>query len=213
MIITSLVRKRSDVELVFDNGNKVSLDYRVVYDNGLRKYDNVSEDELKSFLYKSELLQIRDAAFRLLARRLHSTHELKLKLIKKKYDKLIIDNVIQSLKEENYLNDDQFAKLLTEEKYVKKKFGKNKIRAELYKKGIDKSVIDSILNNQDDELNYDNAIFLAKKKLKFLNEKKTDKKKLKEKLYSFLSRKGYDSELIMKVINNMNFDSSDIEIC
>lgn len=213
MIITSLVRKRSDVELVFDDGNKVSLDYRVVYDNGLRKNDNVSEDELKSFLYKSDLLHIRDAAFRLLARRLHSSHELKLKLIKKKYDKSIIDNVIQSLKEQNYLDDDQFAKLLAEEKSVKKKFGRNKIRAELYKKGIDKSVIDSILNNEDDKLNYDNAIFLAKKKLKLLIEKNTDKRKLKEKLYSFLSGKGYDSELIMKVINNMNFDNSDIEIC
>lgn len=209
MIITSLVRKRSDVELLFDDGNKVLLDYRVVYDNGLRKNDNVSEDELKSFLLKSELLRIRDAAFRLLARRLHSSHELKLKLIKKKYDKSIIDNVIQSLKEQNYLDDDQFAKLLIEEKSVKKKFGRNKIKAELYKKGINKSIIDSVLNNQDDELNYDNAIFLAKKKLKLLNDKNTDKRKLKEKLFSFLLSKGYDSELIMKVINNMNFDSSD----
>lgn len=209
MIITSLVRKRSDVELLFDDGNKVLVDYRVVYDNGLRKYDNISEDELKSFLLKSELLQIRDAAFRLLARRLHSSHELKLKLVKKKYDKSIIDNVIQSLKEQNYLDDDQFAKLLVEEKSVKKKFGRNKIKAELYKKGINKSIIDSVLNNQDDELNYNNAIFLAKKKLKLLNDKNTDKRKLKEKLFSFLLSKGYDSELIMKVINNMNFDSSD----
>ncbi len=146
-------------------------------------------------------------------RRLHSSHELKLKLIKKKYDKSIIDNVIQSLKEQNYLNDAQFAKLLVEEKSIKKKFGSNKIRSELYKKGIDKSIIDSVLNSENDELNFDNAIFLAKKKLKLLIEKNTDKRKLKEKLYSFLSSKGYDSELIMKVINNMNFNSSDTEIC
>lgn len=213
MIITSLVRKKSDVEIVFDDGNNVLLDYRVVYDNGLRKYDNVTENQLKSFLYKSEFLQIKDAAFRLLVRRLHSSHELKLKLIKKKYDKSIIDNVIQSLKEQNYLNDAQFAKLLVEEKSIKKKFGSNKIRSELYKKGIDKSIIDSVLNSENDELNFDNAIFLAKKKLKLLIEKNTDKRKLKEKLYSFLSSKGYDSELIMKVINNMNFNSSDTEIC
>ncbi|MEW6195911.1 MAG: regulatory protein RecX [Bacteroidota bacterium] len=209
MIITSLKRIRGDVELIFDDGSKTLLDYRIVYDNGLRKFDDISEDMLNTLRYDSEIVQIKDSAFRFLARRLHSARELSTKLIKKGFDKSLVDETVRSLSKQKYLDDNQFAKLLMEEKSVKKRFGINKIKAELMKKGIDRKIIDSMTDRQDNDLDESNAVFLAKKKLKLLTEKTNDKRKIKEKLYSYLAGKGYESDTIMKVINGLNLEGAD----
>ncbi len=209
MVITSLKKIRGDVELILDDGSKIRLDYRIVYDNGLRKFDDLSDDMLKTLQYNSKVLQIKDSAFRFLARRLHSSRELMTKLIKKGFDKSLVDDTIRSLIKQKYLDDDQFAKLLVEERSVKKRFGVNKIKSELMKKGIDRKIIDSMVNQQDTDLAESNAFYLAQKKLKLLTEKIDDKRKIKEKLYSYLAGKGYESDTIMKVINGLNLDNLD----
>lgn len=213
MIIASLKRKKADVVIIFDDGTFTSLDHRVVYDNGLRKFDEINDDKLAALKYKSGILQIKDSAFRFLARRLHSSQELKTKLIKKGFDKSFVNDVIQQLAEQKYLDDEQFAKLVVEEKTVKKRFGVNKVKAELLKKGIDREIIDYVLSDHNDELNEDNALYLAQKKIKLLREKTNDKRKLKEKLFSYLLGKGYTTDIIMKVINALNLDNPDTEVC
>ena len=204
MIITALQRKGNNVVIIFDDREPITFDYRTVLDNGLRKNDTIDEKFFERLISESNFLKIKDSAFRLLGRRHHSTSELRIKLIKKKYPKEIIQRVLSDLTDNNLLDDEQFAIAYLEERSVKKKIGVNKLKAELFKRGIDRKIIDKVLLNVDSQLSYDQAMELAQRKMMSLRRKELDEKKLKSKIFLFLTSRGFESELILKVLNDLN---------
>lgn len=206
MIITALQRKGNNVVISFDDSEPIILDYRTVLDNGLRKDDRVDEKLYDKLISESSFLKAKDSAFRLLGRRHHSTSELRTKLIKKKFPKEIIQRVLTDLTEKKLLDDEQFAIAYLEEKSVKKKIGLNKLKAELFRKGIDRKIIDKVLLGVDSELSYEQAMELAQRKSLSLQRKEIDKKKLKSKIFSFLSSRGFESDVIMKVLSSYESD-------
>ncbi|MDQ7816000.1 MAG: regulatory protein RecX [Melioribacteraceae bacterium] len=205
MIISSLQKKRNDVEIFFEDGSKISLDYHVVVDNGIHKNDFLSEDKIKYLINRSELNKIKNQAFRFLSLRNHSSHELKLKLIKKKYPRELIDDAINQLREKDFINDREFAKQYIEEKVNKKRSGFYKLKAELNKKGIERELIEELLSGLDSKISLDNAFNLAKKKYDQLIQKKNDHRKLKQKIFSFLASKGFETDIILSVLDQLKF--------
>jgi len=206
MIITVLQRKGNNVLVCFDDGEFITIDYRTVLDSGLRKNDSIDQKKIEWLINENDFLKAKDSAFRFLGRRHHSSSELRTKLITKKYSKEIIEKVLIDLKDKNYLDDEQFAIAYIEERAVKKKVGVNKLKAELFKKGIDRKIVDEVVKNVDSELSYEQALSLAKKKSTFLKQKKIDRKKLRSKIFSFLSSRGFESDIIMKVLNELEPD-------
>ncbi len=203
MIITALQQKGNNVLVCFDDGEFITLDHRTVTDNGLRKNDLIDDKKIEQLISDSEFLKAKDSAFHFLSRRHHSTSELRTKLIKKKYPKDIIEKILIDLTDKKLLDDEQFAEAFVEERSVKKKIGINKLKAELFKKGINRNIIEKTLLRVDHELSYDQALELAKRKIDSIKRKETDKRKIKAKLYSSLSARGFESELIIKVLNEI----------
>lgn len=203
MIITALQQKGNNVLVCFDDGEFITLDYRTVTDNGLRKNDLIDDKKIEQLISDSEFLKAKDSAFRFLGRRHHSTSELRIKLIKKKYPRDIIEKILIDLTDKKLLDDEQFAEAFLEERSIKKKVGINKLKAELFKKGINRNIIEKTLLRVDHELSYDQALELAKRKIDSIKRKETDKRKIKAKLYSSLSARGFESELIIKVLNEI----------
>jgi len=209
MIITALQRKGNNVVISFDDREPITFDYRTVLDNGLRKNDTLDEQFFERLISESIFLKTKDSAIRLLGRRHHSTSELRIKLIQKKFPKEIIEKVLADLTDKALLNDEQFAIAYLEERAVKKKIGVNKLKAELFKRGIDRKIIDKVLLNVDSQLSYDQAMELAQRKMISLRRKELDEKKLKSKIFSFLSSRGFESDMIMKVLNELEPDEED----
>jgi regulatory protein len=91
---------------------------------------------------------IRRKAMDLLARREHSVAELRRKLLAKGYAQLAVDEQLRLLEQENLLSDQRFA-----ESYVnfrsKKGFGPVRIRLELKEKGVNATLIEEYLDNND----------------------------------------------------------------
>lgn len=203
MIISSLHKKRNDVDLFFENGSKIILDYRVVIDNRLKPGDSLSEETIKYLINRSELNRIKDQAFRFLSFRHHSSHELKLKLIKKNHPKNLIEEVISELIENKYLNDYDFAKSYIEEKITRKKSGSIKLKSGLMQKGVDRNIIDNLIVNLDLQLSFDNAFLLAQKKYNQLIQKEQDKNRIRQKLFTYLINKGFENDIIMPALNRL----------
>jgi len=203
MIITALQQKGNNVLVCFDDGEFITLDYRTVTDNGLRKNDIIDENKIELLISASEFQKAKDSAFRFLGRRHHSTSELRTKLIKKKYSKHIIEKILTDLTDKKLLDDEQFAEAFLEERSAKKIIGVNKLKAELFKKGINRNIIEKTLLSVDHELSYDQALQFAKHKIDSIKRKETDKRKIRAKLYSSLSSRGFESDLIMKVLNEV----------
>jgi regulatory protein len=207
MKITRLISKRNKICVLFDEGKSIYLRYDTVLKFGLKKNVDVDEKFLLLLNNEDEKLQIKEISFKLLTRRLHAVSELKRKLMFKKYSSENIDFIINELYERNYLDDKKFAEKYCDEKLKNSKSGLAKIKAELFKKGVEKKIIDDVLGKYyNSDLIFENALLIAKNKLNSTLYNKLDAKKKREKLFRFLISKGYSNEIIIKTLRKLNFE-------
>jgi regulatory protein len=203
MQIIALKKTGKDVHIVFESGEELVLRYELYVKNGLRKGDNLDDDKIDLINRENKIFLAKERAFNILSKRNNSTGEIKRKLIQRKFDKDTAESVVNELAASGFLNDEQFAKEYVEEKLKLNAVGLNKICSELYSKGINKGIIESVLSEKSDADEYENAIKLAAKKMKSSVIKNVEAKKQKQKLYSFLLSKGFDYSTIDMVIKKI----------
>jgi len=131
--------------------------------------------------------------------RCHKEVEMKLKdmnMIEEARGKIILH-----LLENDYLNEERFAKSFARGKFRIKKWGKRRIIKELEYKGISKYNIETALK-EISEKNYLNTFNeLAEKKFKSITETNIQKKK--RKLIDYLVYRGWESHLIYDKISQL----------
>lgn len=107
--------------------------------------------------------------------------------------------ILLHLMEHNFLNEERFAKSFARGKFKIKKWGKQRITQQLKLKEISAYTIKTALKEIDEE-DYIKTIYqLAAKKNELIRE--SDSYKRKKKLVDFLIRKGYEFDLIFKVVD------------
>lgn len=149
--------------------------------------------------------RVYNSALRFLSYRPRSEKEVRDRL-KIKYQKsnlknlpLIIDKVIQKLKEKKFINDEEFTKGWVENRLRFKPRSLRLIRFELKHKGIDPEIINNLQLTIDNDL--EQAKTLAGKRLQ--RYKGLDKQKIYEKLGRYLASKGFDWNTIKKSIDEV----------
>ncbi|WP_456376950.1 regulatory protein RecX [Lutibacter sp.] len=124
---------------------------------------------------------------------------------KKLYDLKMIpeakEQIILHLLQHNFLNEERFAKAFVRGKFSIKKWGKIKIVNALKFKNISPYNIKSALQEINDEEYVNTLQKIAEKKLALLKEPNVYKKK--NKLITFLMSKGFETNLVYKVTNNL----------
>ncbi len=205
MIVSRIVKKDArNVIVHFDNDEVLFLSVDIFYKSGLRKNDEISDGRFSSLIKENRLFHIKQRAFRYLGRRQHSTSELQIKLKQKGYETELIKEVLGDLKQKNYLDDTEFAKMFVEEKIKLKLWGEQKLRSELIKKGIKTEIISDVLRNiisDEDKLN--NAMIVAEKKYVALMTRGLNNETIKNKLIAFLNSRGYNYDLIKEVCDEL----------
>ena len=199
-------RNRRDVIVYFNTDSELIINYEVFLKSGLKKGMEVSSDRFSFLEEENEKHKIKMQAINYLAKRIHSEKELRIKLLQKKHRLEIINEIINDLKEKELINDLKFALIFTEEKIRTRLWGGKKIKSELIKKGINSGIISQVFLEKFPEADLlENAFELASKKIKSLSNKNIEKRKLAQKVYSFLASKGYDyetsREAVEKVLN------------
>lgn len=128
------------------------------------------------------------------------------KLYEKGIDPSMISEVIEDVFEENkdyiYKKDLEYTRKFIKNSLKKKDMGKKKIHQKLLEKGINSTVIKNILEEFDDAENeHDKAYTLAKNKLEKMKE--TDNHKIYAKLARYLTSKGFEYEIVSKVLREL----------
>lgn len=182
------------------------LDTAVKY--GIKKDCDIDEEDFKKYLVESEQNLAFNKAFNYMNTALKTSKQMRDYLKKKGYDESTIGNVIDKLKEYNYINDRAFA-----ESYVntyKTKYGKNMLKTKLMEKGVAKNIIDDVLDNYET-----NEMVIDK-----LLAKKVGKNQLTHefvtKCIRFLSSRGFSFDEINSAIKrykdaNQNDEGDDYE--
>jgi regulatory protein len=108
-----------------------------------------------------------------------------------------IDNIVQKLIDENFLNEERFAFAFVGGKFRTKHWGKAKIKYELQQRRIDKQIIKTALESID-------AVAYQTTLKNLLEKKKSQEPDIApQKLYQYLLSKGYEGELIQKLIQEL----------
>lgn len=146
----------------------------------------------------SEHKYIYDKAKSYCAYQERSVFELKNKLFEWKVRPEIAARVIHAMEEENYLNEERFARVFAGGKFRIKKWGRNKIIAELRAKRIPELIIQIGLE-EIDEYEYIKVLreTIEKKKSSFIN---CDDISTLDKIYKFVLSKGFERHLIIKYL-------------
>lgn len=114
------------------------------------------------------------------------------------------EEILVFLIQENYLNEERFAKSYSRGKFYIKKWGRNKIKNSLFQKGISEKLIQKSFE-EIDENDYEKILLdLIEKTIITYKELKDYQKK--QKLIKFLISKGYEYELILKILESKKME-------
>jgi len=112
-----------------------------------------------------------------------------------------IDVIVVHLIQNNFLNEERFAKAFVRGKFRIKKWGKNRLKQELKRKDISKTIIDIALKEIDADEYLETFYALAEKKVETIKEANSYKKK--KKLADYLLYRGWESPLVYDVVNTL----------
>lgn len=106
--------------------------------------------------------------------------------------------IIIWLIQNNFLNEERFARAYVRGKFNQKQWGRNKIILGLKQKRIPEKLIDQVVKEIEEEVYFSVLERIADKKWNLLTERSLLSKK--KKLISFLTQKGYENSLIYELI-------------
>lgn len=132
------------------------------------------------------------------------TSYIKEKLTKFETEPDVLETVIEKLKSERFLDDNRYATYFTKDKYRFEKWGRIKITYQLKLKKIPNDIIANALESIEEEqylANLQQIIDSASRKSKETNKYKRDSK-----IVRMAASKGYESNLIYKLLNNPEYE-------
>ena len=195
-----------------NNRYKVTTDDSdlILYEDVILKYGLLIKKEIDislidSIISDNSFYQCYYDAINSIRSRIKSRYEINKYLINKNYDNSIVDKVILKLDSQGYINDNLFTKSFINNSLITTNNGPGKIRMELEKRGI------------SSELFYSNISLFSKEDMitkinKLIDRSiKSNRNKggvvLKNNIYNYLLRLGYDSDIISSCLSNYSFDT------
>ena len=168
---------------------------------GLRTGDELDEKKIEEIKKYDEFGFGKKVAYSFLSYKQRSRNEIVKKLKQKKVSDNTIDEVIELLLKQKYIDDKTYAKNYIDDKINSKPIGKRLAKLKLFEKGIDKELIEETLNESyTEETETELAVRLLSKYEKKL--KSDDPLERKSKCFRYLLSKGFDYETIRRAINN-----------
>ena len=200
-------RSKDRVNIYVDEEYFMAVYAELVYTHSLKKGMEIDKESLESLLHDEMYMKAKNKALSVLSKSDQSEKKLREKLLND-YDENIVEEVIEFLKGYKLINDNLLAEKIVHDNMNLSKFGKNKIKQNLYNKGISASDIQDAISQIDPDEEYENAKYLAEKRLKRL--KGEDKNKINQKIYQHLAYKGFSYDIIKRVLRELlNFDEFD----
>jgi len=207
-VITKIEKQknRKRYNLYLNDEYFASIDENVLISLRLLKGKEIDKDTLNEIITKEDQSKAWNSSLRYLSYRNRSEAEIIKYLTRKDYTKEIIDLVLKRLKDNNYINDSQYAISMVNHRISSKPMGKILLSYELRNKGLSELDIEEALKCIDNEIEYSMAIKLADKKIN--DYKLLDWDCFKNKMGNYLQRKGFSYSLILKVLHSYrnNFD-------
>lgn len=202
-IITKIEAQKKNQERVniyVDDEFFMAIFKELVFTFNLKKGDTIDKDNLESILRNEMFIKAKNKALNILSKADQSENKIKEKL-STDFEEDVIEDVLEFLRKYNFINDELLAQKIVNTNINLNKCGKNKIKQNLYNKGINRETISEAINDIDYDTEFENAMYLAKKR--YERVKNEDKRKIYQKISQHLAYKGFNYEIIKRVLNKI----------
>ncbi|MDO8499009.1 MAG: RecX family transcriptional regulator [bacterium] len=172
----------------------------------------IEQKDLEKLLFESEVGKLMERMYGLFSMRARSEKEVRnylrnLSFKRKIKDKeeisqLVIDLLVERLKQKGMINDLEFAKAWVEGRRKSKQKGVRALEMELFQKGINREIIEEVVSHQPSAVSEEELAKLALEK-KMRSWKNLEGWELKKKATEFLLRKGFDYSVVKTVVENI----------
>jgi regulatory protein len=198
MKITALktqLRDKSRVNVFVDGKYSFSLDITQVAELGIKSGAEYSAAELQELENESQFGKLYTRSLEYALTRPRSQREMRNYLFRKTKDtrtktgdirkgvsQELTNRVFNRLADRGYINDEKFAYFWVENRNVRKGSSLRKLQAELQSKGVDKAIIEQVINQTDRDDGTELQKIIAKKAVRYSDE---------QKLIAYLMRQGF----------------------
>ena len=189
-------------EVIFEDETKLLLNYNIFEKYKVSVDMDFSEDEILEMKYFSDIERAKSRAINYISGKLKTKYEVRLKLKENGFAEEIIDEVLDILEKEEYLNDKIYCEIFIEDKRKLNGYGKNKIKSLLIQKGISKNIFEDFLDEFEYDEEFDNALKMGIRKLNLLSNEE-DKFKKKQKIINYLAYRGFGFDVINDVLKEI----------
>ena len=189
-------------EVVFEDETKLLLNYNIFEKYKVSVDMDFSETEILEMKYFSDIERAKSRAINYISGKLKTKYEVRLKLKENGFAEDVIDEVLDILEKEEYLNDKVYCEIFIEDKKKLNGYGKNKIKSLLIQKGISKNIFEDFLNEFEYDEEFDNALKMGIKKLELLSNEEDNFKK-KQKIINYLTYRGFGFDVINDVLKEI----------
>lgn len=169
---------------------------------GIRKRQKTLEVQRAERAEINDPSLVLEAALRFLEARQRSAAEVRRRLLFRGYRPDLVDGVLTRLSELGIVDDAAFAEAWVESRDRARPRGERALRAELRKKGIDRQVVDDVLESR--ERSAPDADAAAARRVLERHartlERITDPRERRNRAYALLARNGFDSDTAVAAI-------------
>lgn len=193
-------------KISFDT-NELILYEDVIIKNNLLLAKNISLNTLEKVIEENKYYEVYSQCLSLLEIKMRTEKEIRENLDKKGFEKQYINNSIEKLKSEGYLNDKKYIEAYTNDKLTLTSMGPYKIKRNLLDLELSEELIDEYLETIPYETWKEKLKNIINKRLKLMKNKSinTIKNKLKVDLFNL----GYQRELIDELLYDINENDDD----
>ncbi len=195
-------------KLNLDNNTNIILHEDLILKYELLIHKEIDEQMIDKLLDENTSYIAYDLALNYLKVKMRCQKEIREYLRKKQVNETLIDNSINLLTKQGYLNDEIFTKAFIHDKIYLSNDGPYKIKEQLLKLEIDEDIINSNLNEFDKVLEIERINKIINKQVKINKNKSAFA--LKKKLTEYLVTLGYTKELVINEVNKVKFNDEEL---
>ena len=201
MIISSQKGRGTKIHLLIDGEYKITTDIEFWSINSVADGTDLSEEEWEELVSAVNYRKAFNKCADYLSRRSHSEKELLDKVIKGGVDRDSAVKAIERFKELGYINDRDFAFEYTEYLLNSKRYSLNRVKQELFYKGISKDIISEAIDGIETDQAQTVINIINKSYVRKLNEEGG-----REKVIAALMRRGFSYSDIKEAFNRLEND-------
>ena len=202
MKITSIEKRnkaKDKIAVFIDNSYSFTISEEDYISLNLYEEKDLDEEQINNIRQNVNYRAAKGEAIKFISYKFRSGKEVSNKLSEEGYEMEVMENVIDELTAMGYINDKIFAQKYIFDRSKLKPKSTKLLKLELGARGINSDVIDEVLNDYEVD---DKTVAESLARKKFNKYDMSDDKVIR-KIQSFLQHRGFDYEVINKIVKQL----------